>query len=108
MLVWEAESCVGAIRPGAGGNVGAARPLRPQQAFASLVISFVLICLACGWTLVESSADKRKGNSLATMLRNPKSLLERGNFVGNVIALCLVGFVVLVTLGVFASKGQVA
>jgi hypothetical protein len=32
------------------------------EGLSSLVISFVLICLACGWTLVESESDEKSGN----------------------------------------------
>ena len=69
---------------------------------SSLVISFVLICLACGWTLVESEADDRKTNSVATMLRDPRAMFKGSN-AG--VALCLT-FVVGNTALVFWNKAS--
>eukprot|EP01048_Picozoa_sp_COSAG05_P005722 COSAG05_NODE_348_length_10944_cov_10.258368_5_plen_105_part_00 len=57
------------------------------EGLASLVISFVLICLACGWTLVESEADDRKTNAVATMLRDPRKLFKGGANAGVVLVL---------------------
>mmetsp|Transcript_19478 Transcript_19478/g.55704 ORF Transcript_19478/g.55704 Transcript_19478/m.55704 type:complete len:482 (+) Transcript_19478:122-1567(+) len=47
------------------------------EGFSQTIISFVLICLASGWTLVETASDENRGNSVATMLNNP-SLMLRG------------------------------
>jgi hypothetical protein len=57
------------------------------EGLSSLVISFVLICLASGWTLVETEADDRKTNSVATMLRDPRALFKGSN-AG--VAICLI------------------
>ena len=76
------------------------------EAFSSLLISFVLICLACGWTLVDSTADAKKGSSVASLLRNPKSLLERGRLLGNVIAVTILAIVIASTVLVVANKSQ--
>jgi hypothetical protein len=76
------------------------------EAFSSLLISFVLICLACGWTLVDSAADAKKGSSVASLLRNPKSLLDRGRLLGNVIAITILAIVIASTVLVVANKSQ--
>eukprot|EP01079_Euglenida_sp_SAG-EU17-18_P006544 gene6544-6296_t len=76
------------------------------EAFGSLLISFVLICLACGWTLVDSEADAKKGSSLVSLLRNPKSLLQRGRILGNLIAVIILGIAVATTVLVIANKSQ--
>jgi hypothetical protein len=47
-----------------------------SEGLSSLLISFVLICLACGWTLVESEGDARKTNAVATMLQDPRKLFK--------------------------------
>ena len=57
------------------------------EGLSSMVISFVLICLASGWTLVETEADDRKTNSVATMLRDPRALFKGSN-AG--VAICLI------------------
>jgi hypothetical protein len=57
------------------------------EGLSSMVISFVLICLASGWTLVETEADDRKTNSVATMLRDPR-VLFKGSNAG--VAICLI------------------
>lgn len=76
------------------------------EAFSSLLISFVLICLACGWTLVDSEADSKKGSSVASLLRNPKSLLDRGRILGNLIAVGIIAVVVFSTVLVIANKSN--
>jgi len=52
-------------------------------------ISFVLTALACGWTLIDSDADRARGNSVANLLRNPKKLF-RGPNVAVVVIITLV------------------
>ena len=73
-----------------------------SEGLASLVISFVLICLACGWTLVETEADERKTNSVATLLRDPRAMFKGSN-VG--VAVCLL-FIVGNTMLVFWNKAS--
>ena len=41
------------------------------EGLSQTLIAFVLICLASGWTLVDMDADKARGNSVATLLRDP-------------------------------------
>ena len=71
------------------------------EGLSQSTISFVLICLACGWTLIDADADRAKGNSVATLLRNPKKLLEGPN----VAVVIIVVLVVLTMILSVANKG---
>ena len=75
-----------------------------SEGICALIISFVLICLASGWTLVEQGADAKRGQSVATIFRNPRGLVQSGNWLGNLLALCLVGLVCYVMFLIFLNK----
>mmetsp|Transcript_13617 Transcript_13617/g.15948 ORF Transcript_13617/g.15948 Transcript_13617/m.15948 type:complete len:481 (-) Transcript_13617:192-1634(-) len=51
------------------------------EGFSQTLIAFVLICLASGWTLVETEAIGSKKNSVATLLREPANLVKGANVV---------------------------
>ncbi|KAJ9450321.1 hypothetical protein DIPPA_26028 [Diplonema papillatum] len=74
------------------------------EGFCSLIISFVLICLACGWTLVDEEANSRNRMSVATILRDPKSMLRSGNWLGYILVLCLLGIISYTMLLLFWNK----
>eukprot|EP00756_Hemistasia_phaeocysticola_P066710 Hpha_TRINITY_DN9441_c0_g1::TRINITY_DN9441_c0_g1_i1::g.139296::m.139296 len=75
-----------------------------MEGLSALVISFVLICLACGWTLVDDEADTKRGNSVATILRDPKLMLKGGNLLGNFLALLILALVGWIALLIFKNK----
>ena len=74
------------------------------EGMSCLVLSFVLICLACGWTLVEEDADAKKSMSLATMLQNPRNLVAKGAIVGNLMVVAMLGLTVYTMMLVFWNK----
>jgi len=74
------------------------------EGFSALVISFVLICLACGWTLVDDEADSKRGNSVATILRDPKLMLKGGNLLGNFLAILVFVLIGWTALLIFKNK----
>eukprot|EP00924_Labyrinthula_sp_SR-Ha-C_P008868 maker-scaffold_2-snap-gene-5.62-mRNA-1 protein AED:0.01 eAED:0.01 QI:119/1/1/1/1/1/4/359/482 len=49
------------------------------EGMSHTVTAFVLICLASGWTLISTEFDKARGNSVGTLFRDPKRLLEGSN-----------------------------
>mmetsp|Transcript_17908 Transcript_17908/g.31654 ORF Transcript_17908/g.31654 Transcript_17908/m.31654 type:complete len:480 (+) Transcript_17908:243-1682(+) len=49
------------------------------EGLSQTLISFVLICLGSGWTLVETSSDQSRANSVATLLRNPSLMIKGPN-----------------------------
>ena len=51
------------------------------EGLSQTTISFVLICLASGWTLVDVDEDAARPNSVGTLLRNPSTLLSGANAV---------------------------
>mmetsp|Transcript_4104 Transcript_4104/g.8858 ORF Transcript_4104/g.8858 Transcript_4104/m.8858 type:complete len:489 (-) Transcript_4104:327-1793(-) len=71
------------------------------EGLSQTVISFVLICLASGWTLIETSADDSRANSVATILRNPGNMLKGPN----VVVLVVIALVVSSMLLQIANKG---
>jgi len=73
------------------------------EGLATLLISFILICLASGWTLVESSEDRNRVNSVATILRDPKLLFRGFNLA---VALVLVMLTASVCLIIFNKQGD--
>jgi hypothetical protein len=68
------------------------------EGLSQSVISFVLICLASGWTLVDSEADDSRANSVATLLRNPQRLFQGANIVVVVLIALVAGSMVLQVL----------
>eukprot|EP01062_Namystynia_karyoxenos_P031296 TRINITY_DN23225_c0_g1_i1.p1 TRINITY_DN23225_c0_g1~~TRINITY_DN23225_c0_g1_i1.p1 ORF type:complete len:533 (+),score=198.86 TRINITY_DN23225_c0_g1_i1:126-1601(+) len=75
-----------------------------SEGLSALVISFVLICMACGWTLVDDEADAKRTNSVATILRNPRLMLKGGNIIGNILALLIFALVVWTMFLIFTNK----
>ena len=75
-----------------------------MEGVSGLVISFVLICLACGWTLVEEEADTKKAMSVATILRNPREMFRGRNLMGNVMIVAMLVLMVYVVLLIFWNK----
>ncbi len=65
------------------------------EGISQTMISFVLICLASGWTLIEAEADESRANSVATLLRNPKKILQGANIVIILIIIIVVLSMVL-------------
>lgn len=76
------------------------------EAFSTLLISFVLICLACGWTLVDTTADAKKGSSVASILGNPKSLLDGHKVVSNLLVIGMIFIVAFTTILVVLNKSK--
>mmetsp|Transcript_12909 Transcript_12909/g.14940 ORF Transcript_12909/g.14940 Transcript_12909/m.14940 type:complete len:403 (+) Transcript_12909:2-1210(+) len=72
------------------------------EGFSQTLIAFVLICLASGWTLVETEAIGSKKNSVATLLREPSNLLKGAN----VVVFSIVAFVVLSFVLQIMNKSQ--
>eukprot|EP01064_Diplonema_japonicum_P000353 TRINITY_DN10246_c0_g1_i1.p1 TRINITY_DN10246_c0_g1~~TRINITY_DN10246_c0_g1_i1.p1 ORF type:complete len:490 (+),score=90.58 TRINITY_DN10246_c0_g1_i1:87-1556(+) len=70
----------------------------------ALVISFVLICLACGWTLVEEEADSKKAMSVATIFANPRNMAKSGNWLGNIFVLLILVLVFYTMMLIFWNK----
>jgi len=48
---------------------------------SQLVVSFVLICLGSGWTLVEYQDDATRTNSVGSLLRHPGNMCKGANVV---------------------------
>jgi len=61
---------------------------------SQLVVAFVLICLASGWTLVEYEDDAVRKNSVGSLLRHPENM-ARG---ANIVVLAIVGIIVTTTV----------
>lgn len=61
------------------------------EGLSQTLISFVLICLASGWTLVETESDSSRANSVATIWNNPKAAFKGANaaVLGLVVAVVL-------------------
>jgi hypothetical protein len=49
------------------------------EGLSSMLISFILICLASGWTLVDTEADNKSKNSLMSILKDPRQLTKGAN-----------------------------
>jgi len=49
------------------------------EGLSQTVISFVLICLASGWTLIEVDSDEARANSVATMMKDPIRMVQGPN-----------------------------
>jgi len=72
------------------------------EGLSQTLISFVLICLASGWTLVETESDKNRPNSVSTLLTNPMSLVKGPNAA-------IFGLLILVGISLWlqvANKGM--
>jgi len=73
-----------------------------SEGLSQTMISFVLICLASGWTLVDYDEDAARPNSVGTLLRNPGSMLTGANLV----VVGILGLVVLTMLLQMVNKSS--
>ena len=64
---------------------------------SQLVVAFVLICLASGWTLVEYEDDSVRKNSVGSLLRHPENMVKGAN-LGIFVILAFVIFTTVLNI----------